>query len=572
MKMKIKNIFSAVAAAAMLTACVGDLNTLPLNPTDVTSETVYGADEQGYLQGLTTVYFQFVSNDLTGLQLKDGGASEFIRAFWSTQEVTADAAKCAWSDPWVNDLNKNTWKGNVLNDAVYASYVRALQGVAFVNEYLRKTTPELLAERGVSAELAQKIESFRAEARFLRAYFYWATMDTFGLVPFSDENSPIGGGFNPSQVDRVTIFNYIVGELEALAADGSAMPEAQSNYPRADKGSVLGLLARIYLNAEVYTGTAMWAEAKTTCERIYDLGYRTAPTHAELFRGDNGENPDARNEFLFAIAYDTNRTQSWGGSTYLTLATVAAEDVKVPQYEIGEDGEPDKEKPIKDEKGEVVTKFQNMNGGNDGWAGNRVPYEYVKKYFSVRNQDYEEGTYDCADARGQYFYIKGRSESMANNKINVFLNGWSCLKFNNTPHDKTNEEYVEEAKLITHSNIDWPLIRLGEIHLIYAEACMHVGGDASAKIAELTTRAGVDAPAAITEEFLMAERARELMWEGHRRTDLIRYGKWISGYNWPYKGGNETGQDLPAHFNIFPIPSSELSTNLDLNQNPGYDK
>ena len=68
MKMNIRNIFSAVAAAAMLTACVGDLNTIPLNPTDVTSETAYGADETGYVQGLAKIYNQLVSNDTKDLE------------------------------------------------------------------------------------------------------------------------------------------------------------------------------------------------------------------------------------------------------------------------------------------------------------------------------------------------------------------------------------------------------------------------------------------------------------------------------------------------------------------------
>ena len=75
MKMNIKNIFSAVAASVMLTACIGDLNTIPLNPTDVTSETAYGADEAGYLSGLTKLYFQLVSNDTQDLKVTDGGAS-----------------------------------------------------------------------------------------------------------------------------------------------------------------------------------------------------------------------------------------------------------------------------------------------------------------------------------------------------------------------------------------------------------------------------------------------------------------------------------------------------------------
>lgn len=539
--MKIKNIFSAAAAAAMLTACVGDLNTIPLNPTDVTSETAYGAEEAGYLQGLTKIYFQFVSNDTQDLKVTDSGASEFIRGLWSTQEVTTDAAKNAWPDGWVNDLNNNTWAGNVLNDAVYAVYVRSLQGIAYINEYLRQTSDDKLSQRGVSAELKAKIQGFRAEARFVRAYFYWALIDSFGNVPFSTENSPFGGGYNPPQTDRATIFNYVVGELEELASDGSAMPAAQSNYPRADKGSCLGLLARLYLNAEVYTGTAMWAEAKSACERIYALGYALAPTHTELFRGDNGTNPDAVKEFLFAAAYDSNDTQSWGGTTYLTCGSLNGDDG--PVYLIG---------------------------AKSGWSGNRIPYEYVKNYFSVSNQDYEAGTYDVADERGKCFWIKGRTESMEDALL-VFTAGWSCYKFSNIPHDQTAEEYSAIAGVTEYSDIDFPLIRLGEIHLIYAEACMHAGGDASAQIAALAERAGVSAPAKIDEEFLIAERARELMWEGHRRTDLIRYGKFTSAdFKWPYKGGFYQGGKLGDHMNIFPIPSTELATNLDLKQNPGY--
>ena len=541
--MNFKRIFSAVAAAAMLTACVGDLNTIPLNKTDVTSETAYGADEQGYVQGLAKIYFQLTSNNTQDLQVADGGASEFIRAFWSTQEVTADAAKCAWDDAWVNDLNNNTWKGDVLNDAVYAVYVRTLQGIAYVNEYLRQTTDANLDLRGCSADVKAKVQEFRAEARFLRAYFYWAAMDTFGQVPFSTENTQFGGGYNPPQQPREYVFNYIVEELNDLASDASAMPAAQSNYPRADKGSVLGLLARVYLNAEVYTGKAMWAEAKATCEKIYGLGYYAlAPTHAELFRGDNGENADAKKEFLFAASYDAENNQSYGGTTYLTLSTLSGDDGAV-----------------------------NITGINGGWAGNRVPYEYVAKFFTdVKGQNYETGEYSYTDKRAGYFYIKGRTESMENN-LNTFLNGWSCIKFNNVPHDMDAVEYASTAATKNFSDIDWPLIRLGEIHLIYAEACMHAGGDASAQMAALAERAGVAAPAKIDADFLFEERARELMWEAHRRTDLIRYGKWIDGgYNWTYKGGNFGGQPLPKHFNIFPVPSTELATNLDLQQNPGY--
>ena len=139
--------FIYTIAIAVSVSCVNDLDTLPLNATDPITEYVYGAKEDAYLQGLARIYFQFATNDLTDMQSMDGGASEIIRAFWSVQETTADAAKCAWgNDAWVRALNTNTWTG-VQNDAVYALYVRSLQGISYVNEYLRQTTRDKLVAR-----------------------------------------------------------------------------------------------------------------------------------------------------------------------------------------------------------------------------------------------------------------------------------------------------------------------------------------------------------------------------------------------------------------------------------------
>lgn len=546
MKRNMKHIAWIAAGASMLfTACIGDLDTLPLNPSDSTSETVYGADESGYIAGLTKLYFNFVSNETTDLQVSDPGASELVRAFWTVQEVTSDACKCAWeNDAWVRAMNTNTWS-DADNDATYAVYVRTLQGIAYTNEYLRQTASDRLSDRGVSSELATKIQGFRAEARFLRAYFYWMALDVFGDVPFTTENSPFGGGVNPKQASRKDVFDYCISELTALAADDSPMPAARSNYPRADKGAVLGLLARMYLNAEVYTGTPMWQEAKDACEDIFTMGYSLCPEYADLFRGDNGENPEALNEVLFGISYDAEQTQSYGGTSYLTLAAIAATDVSSTQM---------------------------INGVNNGWGGIRVPYEYVEKYFNVRNADYSAGTYDVNDKRGRMFYIKGRSESM-DGALYVFLNGWSCLKFNNIPHNMDQDSYLETAASKAYSDIDFPMIRLGEIYLIYAEACMNLGqaNTALPKVQELAARAGVTAPTSITQEWLIEERARELMWEGHRRTDLIRYGKFTSSsFLWTYKGGSFSGQGFDDHMKIFAIPASELASNPELHQNPGY--
>ena len=543
-------MLAAAGMALMSTSCIGDLDTLPLNESDAVSETVYGTDEYGYLAGLTKIYFHFVSNETTDLQVADGGASELIRAFWSTQECTTDEAKCAWeNDAWVRALNTNTWS-EADNDATYAVYVRTLQGISYVNEYLRQTASDKLDERGVSADLAAKIQQFRDEARFLRAYFYWMALDTFGDVPFTTEESPFGGGVNPTQASRKDVFDYCISELTYLASDQSSMPAARSNYPRADKGSVNGLLARMYLNAEVYTGTAMWEEAKETCETIFGMGYALCPEYKALFSGDNGENPEAMQEMLWSVAYDAEQTQSYGGTSYLTLAAIAATDVSSTSF---------------------------PNGVNNGWGGIRVPYEELSKNWNISGQDYTTGEYTVAngDVRGEVFYIKGRQESF-NDALYVFLNGWSCLKFNNIPHDMTDAEYAETAVSKAYSDIDFPMIRLGEIYLIYIEACMNLGqlNTAMPYVEALAERAGLTtAPSAseINEDWLVKERFRELLWEGHRRTDLIRLGKFSSSsFLWTYKGGNYTGQGFDEHLEIFAIPATELAANPELHQNPGY--
>ena len=541
-----KRIIYIAAAAAVLTSCVRDLDTLPLDKTEPISEYVYGNSEEAYLAGLARLYFQFVSNDLTDLQPMDGGASELIRAFWSVQETTTDEAKCSWeNDAWVRALNTNTWSG-VQNDAVYAVYVRTLQGVSYVNEYLRQTSPDKLASRGVSADLAAKIKGYRAEARFLRAYFYWIAMDCFGNVPFTTEDSPFGGTYFPKQTSRESLFNYCVSELVSLLSDGSDMPSPRSNYPRADKGSVAGLLARMYLNASIYIGADMSSDAKAVCEKIFTMGYSLCPSYADLFRGDNGENPSAKGEFLWAVDYDADNIESYGGSTYILSASMAAVDIT------------DQSRP---------------NGQINGWAGLRAPYEFVSRYFDVSGQNYQTGEYVCADRRGEIFYIKGRSESM-DGALYDFMSGWTCLKFNNIPSGQTDQSYLPVSATKNFADVDFPMIRLAEIYLIYAEACMNLGQESLAfpYMQALASRAGVAPPDAVTPEFLVAERARELLWEAHRRTDLIRFGLYHSSdLLWPYKGGDDyNGSAFPAYKCIFPIPPTELATNNDLVQNDGY--
>lgn len=136
----------------------------------------------------------------------------------------------------------------------------------------------------------------------------------------------------------------------------------------------------------------------------------------------------------------------------------------------------------------------------------------------------------------------------------------------------TNDEFLATAASKAYSDIDFPMIRLGEIYLIYAEACMNLGqaNTALPKLKELTDRAGVSA---LVGHGRLPARGACLRAdvEGHRRTDLIRYGKFTTpSFLWTYKGGTFTGQGFDDYMKIFAIPSSELASNPELHQNPGY--
>ena len=156
--------------------------------------------------------------------------------------------------------------------------------------------------------------------------------------------------------------------------------------------------------------------------------------------------------------------------------------------------------------------------------------------------------------------------------------GWFCWKFNGMNSDNTLAQYDGTAGQWKLASTDMPIFRLAEMYLNYAEADARLNGgevvdaDAIDYVKELRTRAGVATPSDITLDWLLDERAREFMWEGHRRVDLIRYGYFTDmNYPWTLKGGILSGKvAIPSHMTIFPIIQSDLSANSNLKQNPGY--
>lgn len=554
--MKIFNKILILSLALVLCSCLQDLNTVPLNKTDFTSENAY-ENEASYLHSLAYIngYYMMVGQDDPGsndLGFSDSGQSEFLRQWFNLNEMPCDALKCVWGDSYISALQTDSW-GDGVNDAMTAVYTRAVKAIALVNEYLLQTEDAKLKARGQS-HLIETVRGYRAEARFHRAMFFYVLMDEFGNPPFpTPENI---GGENPEQIKRADLFSWLETELLDLASDGSAMPKkGEVGYPRPTKGSVWALLSRMYLNAEVYTGTARWQDAKDASQKVIDMGYKLQGTYADLFRQDNTTNGSA-NEFIFAIAYDRVSVQSWGGTTTFVSASLN-EDANVA---------------IGKHFGLEKVNFEN-------WAGYHVPADYVERFqlsgVEWGNPDNTFG-YDRERSDKRAFFTNlGCKETF---DLSAMTTGWLCWKYCGLNADNTFAQGVSGGGDNKLSSADMPIFRLAEMYLNYAEADARINGGsvkdtkAVSYVKSLRDRAGVGMPSDLTLDWLLDERAREFMWEGHRRVDLIRYGYFTSmNYPWTYKGGILNGKvSIPEFRTIYPIVQSDLSANSNLTQNIGY--
>ncbi len=526
-----KNSFKLLMATSFLILSLnsckkGDLDLKPTN--DVTSATVYSSPK-GYKESLVKLYSSYALTSSQGSDASDigginAGFADFLRLFWTSQQLTTDEAICAWGDVGIPELNNSTWAAD--NVFLRGLYSRSILQITVCNEFLRESTPEKLTSRGISGTDANDIKRYRAEARFLRAFQYWVLLDGFGNPPFVTENDAIGK-VAPKQISRTELFNYVESELKAIEADLAA--PRTNEYGRADQGADWALLARLYLNAQVYTGVAKYTEAITYASKVISGGYALKTNYKDLFLADNNLN---NLETILSINYDGSKGTNFGGTTFLINAAING------------DMNP--------------TSFGVPSGG---WVGNRTR-QNLPTLFPDPN-----GT---LDKRGIFFGTKANVDD-----IGVFTDGLRVTKFKNV----TSTGATPTSLNGTFSSLDFPLFRLAEQYLIYGEAVSRGGsGGTSAQaltyVNNLRQRAYGNATgnvSTLTTNFFLDERSRELYWEGHRRTDLVRYGKFTdASYLWPFKGGVKSGTGIPTFRNLYPIPSADLIANPNLKQNTGY--
>ncbi len=528
-----KKIFSLliVGIVVSLSSCMKDLDTVPLDEDAITSGKIY-QNPDNYVNVLAKCYLGLAvggnsggdgDGDISGI---DGGFSQYLRLLWYHQQLSTDEAIMGWNDATIKDFHYQTWTPSDV--FVTAMYYRVLFQVTLCNEFIRNSTPDKLDFYGIGSEHHARIAQYHAEARFLRALSYWHGLDLFRNIPFVTENDPIGAYF-PKQEEPIVLFNTIESELLAITdgANGDDLADPNTNeYGRADKAAAWMLLAKLYLNAEVYIGESRYTECIATLKNVLSAGYTLEPTFQHLFMTDNHNS----NEIIFPIAFDGKYTQTWGGTTILVHAAIGG-SMSAAEYGVG-----------------------------GGWGGIRTTKEVVAKA-------------DIGNDGRAIFYSDGQNLEI--NDVGLFTDGYATPKYVNVSSTGTPGQ---DADFV---DTDFPVFRLADAYLMYAEAVLRggTGGDLTTAIGyvnELRERAYGNSSGNInsndlTLDFILDERCRELYWEGHRRTDLVRFGKFTGdSYLWTWKGNLKDGRATESFRDIYPIPTDDLNANPNLQQNIGY--
>lgn len=530
----IKSLALGCIVALTIASCAKKLDIFPTN--DLTPETTYST-AAGYKAVLAKVYGGLATTGNAGpagasdiLGLDEGSQSPFIRGFFNAQELPTDEAIVSWDDQTIKDFHNLRWTSS--DPFLRGLYSRLVYNITISNEYIRESADDKVAGRGLAGADAAEIKKSRAEVRFLRAFNYWALMDLFGKTTFITEADLIGTTL-PVQKNRAELFTYIETELKAIETE--LAPAKTIEYGRVDQAAAWALLARMYLNAGVYTGTTKYTDAITYAKKVIAAGYVLRAGYPKLFMADNDKQKD---EFIYAINCDGLRTQSYGNTTFLVHA------------------------PAGDDASDY--------GISGGWYGYRTTKQFVNLFADKTGS---------TDQRALFTNL-GAAE-IAN--VGDYMQGIHVRKFRNIRSDGGP---ISDAVNKQFADIDFPVFRLAEMYLIYAEAHLRggAGGDAATALDYMNkirfraygesygpSNVGRLNASDLTLQTVIDERGRELYWEGHRRTDLIRYGLLTTGnYLWQWKGGVATGTAVDPKYNIFPIPAQVRSANPNLEQNPGY--
>lgn len=548
--MKLNVFKNIIPAAALLlsmgfTACTEDLHVDNINPEQTSTYTEEELLNKIYGSFTLTGQEGPANDNKKDIADQDEGRSNFYRMMWELNEFPTDEASWVWlNDPGIAELLHNTYDATNLRSI--GLYYRMFFTITLCNYYLDQHPADGTAERAAR----------RAEVRFIRAYNYYNVMDLYANATFTEHVTTDPG----ERYTRSQYFSFIESELKDI--DGDLGAPGTMQYGRVDKVAAWLMLARLYLNAEVYTGTARWTEAKEYAAKVINNGYyklctqgATNPSTGEkysayqmLFLADNDTN-GAQIENVFPILHDGLRTQSYGGMHFLVLSTYC--------------------KPSESDMDIVIP-----SGTTASWGKcMRVKGKLTDTFFGKDAEVPETSSLDeviakANDDRALFYTGGGYTRYVVDEKD--ASHGYACCKFRNVRSDGRATSVVD-----AFVDTDLPLLRVAEAYLTYAEAETRLNGstaDAKEKIDALRNRAHAIPLSSYTLDDIRDEWSKEFWFEGRRRMDLVRFGCFggQSRYTWEWMGNSANGAMFPATRNIYGLPINDIINNKNLMQNEGY--
>lgn len=476
--------------------------------------------------------------------------SNYAVLYWRLQELSTDEAIIPARDGNYDDggqyrfLHMHTWGPD--HPTVKAIWEWGFGGINTCNRILK------LFENVADSENKRATV---AEVQTMRALYYYFMMDLYGNIPVIKE---FGSAELPTTAPRTEVFAFIESELKA-ALPHLTETTGQLTYGRANKWLAYALLQKLYLNAEYYVGQNKYAESVEMADQIINSGkFSLDNDYLSIFKPDNGPQIS---ETIFAIPYDANVAEGNHFSRF-GLHTAIQEKYELPfRPSIALS-------TIADfyEKFNLPNDVRNQTwlaGKQYDFAGNPIVIQTTKRGL--------DATYSGDDATAPVTYhLDFTPEMPLRNVATMDVGndelGKACgvrnIKFYPDKNSHPSTRY---------QNNDVPVFRLADVYLMKAEAILR-GAAATTAAGELQTpvvlvnkiraRAKTTAITAISLDELLDERGRELAWEGWRRNDLIRFGKFEDA--WGYK------TDTDVNKRIYPVPRSEMTLNPNLDQNPGY--
>lgn len=553
--------FAIMAFVALgMASCVQDLNTKPIDPNSSTSFNQDRMFTKCY--ACMAVIGQSDAGSDSDVEDMDAGMSGFYRTIWYCNDLTTDEAFWIWDDAESRGLPTTNWTGS--SDMIRGIYTRLNLNIKYCNHYITYASTDTDEDK------------YRmAEVRWIRAFHYYFLMDMFLYAPFITEES----SEFPHFVPRYEIYSWLVEELNNLIIE---LPANRLSKYRVGKAAAQLLLARIYLNADVYnkynpnwTKNVTWSKAeKMATETINDNPQHSLVTtpittdsgfvysaYQQLFMGDNHRDEIIK-EAVFQIYQDGLYTQSHAGANFLVagprIGGMTAWGIESEWHAL-------RTSPT------LVDKFLKVKKIERNTAEEMIYNEY-----EMPGKLGDDRAIFCSDGKNtaekKNFALSGAMGVGANEN---FYESWAGVKFTAVYSTASLPKYSSRQNA-SWADTDLPMMRIAEAYLIRAEAKARKSGnwnDALDDVNIIRDRANAKRLDAMEEEDMLDEWSREFWFEGRRRIDLIRFGRFfgseadMGGHQYHWEGRMGKPDNLPyvsgteEYMNWFPVPFEDKRSN-----------